>query len=478
MANRARAASPSHPAPAFANESMYVGIDVGKAKHVAGFVSSSLLERHERFEACPALLFENSREGFTRLLERLRTLAPLEQCFVLLERTGHYHRALQQYLQEVDIPVYVLHVQRRPAGLLKTDKRDALSLANHLYNQLERGIQVAEKLQLVRRLVPPTAAAVQLKGLIRHRYELIRESTRRKNKLTALADELFPELVQVCKDPNAPAALALREQFPTPAALATAHLSALQAVRVGRHPSNADLLELQRLATRSIGTKDLLRQRGLVLEQTQLIRELWLLREHIDQLEAEIVAIVEQDREGQILLSMPGIGPMMAATIIATIGSIHNFPSAASLKAYFGWAPAITQSGKTLDRSTLTPGGARVMKHMMFLIVAQAIRHHESEWAQLYERLVKAKCAYDERTGRYTGKLKVMGRIAGQIIQVIYALLKQDAEAVSQVPAGQPLPPPRLYDPEVHHRHRHGHYAPVKPVSDPPAITLLPSCSS
>jgi transposase len=194
MANRARAAAPSHFAPALVNESMYVGIDVGKTKHVAGFVSTTLLGRHERFEACPALLFENSREGFSRLLERLRTLAPLEQCFVLLERTGHYHRALQQYLQEGDIPVSVLHVQRRPAGLLKTDKRDALSLANHLYNQLERGIQVAEKLQLVRRLVPPTAAAVHLKGLIRHRYELIRESTQRKNKLTALADELAPRV--------------------------------------------------------------------------------------------------------------------------------------------------------------------------------------------------------------------------------------------------------------------------------------------
>jgi transposase len=194
MANRAKASSSPRVVPVLVNESMYVGIDVGKTKHVAGFVSMTLLARHERFEACPALLFENSREGFTRLLERLSALAPLEQCFVLLERTGHYHRALQQYLQEVDIPVYVLHVQRRPAGLLKTDKRDALSLANRLYNQLERGIQVAEKLQLIRRLVPPTAAAVQLKGLIRHRYELIRESTRRKNKLTALADELAPRV--------------------------------------------------------------------------------------------------------------------------------------------------------------------------------------------------------------------------------------------------------------------------------------------
>ena len=76
------------------------------------------------------------------------------------------------------------------------------------------------------------------------------------------------------------------------------------------------------------------------------------------------------------------------------------------------------------------------------------------------------------------GSGSVMGRIAGQIIQVIYALLKQDAEAVSQAPAGQPLPPPRLYDPQVHHRHRHGDSAPVKPVSEPPAITLLPPYSS
>jgi hypothetical protein len=357
--------------------------------------------------------------------------------------------------------------------LLKTDKRDALSLANHLYNQLERGIQVADKLQLVRRAVPPTAAAAQLKGLIRHRHELVRESTERRNKLTALCDELFPEVVQVCKDPNAPAALTLRERFPTPQARASATLAEMQAAREGRHPSNADLLALQRLAANTIGTKDLVRQRGLVLEQTQLIREVRLLREHIDQLEAEIITIVQEAREGQILLSIPGIGPIVAATIIATIGSIHNFPSAATLKAYFGWAPAVTQSGTTLDRATLTPGGTRMMKQVMFLSVAKAIQQPEGVWAKLYERLVKAKCPYDERTGRYIGKLKVIGRVAGQMIQVIYALLKRDAELVAQVPKGHKLPPPQLYDPEVHHQHCHGHYAPMKSASVPPAITLL-----
>src|SRR5258706_10822090 len=123
--------------PMLLNESLYIGIDVGKQQHVAGFVSTTLLERHERFEGCPVLVFEQSREGFRALVERIRSYIALEQAYVLLEHTGHYHLALVQYLQELDISVYVMPVQKRPAGMLKTDKRDALGLANHLYNQLE-----------------------------------------------------------------------------------------------------------------------------------------------------------------------------------------------------------------------------------------------------------------------------------------------------------------------------------------------------
>lgn len=236
-------------------------------------------------------------------------------------------------------------------------------------------------------------------------YELVRESTQRKNKLTAICDELFPEFTRAIKDPNSWIALALREQFPTPQALATASFTLLQQLRGGaRSVSDLKLQELQRLAAESIGVKDRIRLRGLVLEQGQLIKELRLLGEHVDQLEGEIVTIVEQAREGQILRSFPGFGPIAAATIIAAIGSIHNFPSASALKSYFGWAPVVTQSGSTLDASYLTRGGNRTMKQIMFLAVMQVIRLHDNEWARLYERLVKARCPFDERTQSYTGK--------------------------------------------------------------------------
>ena len=147
---------------------------MGKQRHVAGFVSRMLLQRHDRFEACPAFAFENSREGFRSLLERVRNYAPTEHCSVPMERTGHYHRPLEQYLQEVDLPVYLMQVQERSTALLKSDKRDALSLANRLFNQLNRGIQLSDKAHLVRRIVPPPAAVAQFKGLVRDRYELVR----------------------------------------------------------------------------------------------------------------------------------------------------------------------------------------------------------------------------------------------------------------------------------------------------------------
>jgi len=473
MAHKQQLSASLPPFPTLLCESMYVGIDVGKHQHLAGFVSTTLLARHERFEACPSLKFENTRAGFRTLIDRIAAYVPLEQAYILLEQTGHYHRSLVQYLQEFNLPVYIMHVLKRPVGLLKTDKRDALNLANHLFNQLERGIQVADKTHLVRHLLPSCEEALQLKGWIRHRYELVQEATRRKNKLIAICDELFPEMTQVLKDPTLPTALGIREHFPTPYALATAPASSLTAFTGRGRPSLTQLERLQHLAGQSIGTKEKVRQTGLILEQGQLIRELRLLQEHLAQLEVEIRQVVEQSRQGQILRSIPGIGNIQAAAILAAIGNILNFEKAADLKSYFGWAPSEQRSGTTLDRVHLTQKGSRVMKQMLFLCVAHAVQL-DCEWARLYERLVPRKCSYDERRKTYRGKVLVIGRIAGQMIEMIYALLKQDAEVLSQLPRGQEPPPPTLYDAEIHKRHRNGQYRPLKSQLSQARILRIP----
>ena len=56
--------------------------------------------------------------------------------------------------------------------------------------------------------------------MVHHYAKLVAESTRRKNKLTSICDELFPEFTHLLRNPNLPTALALRSRFPTPARLA------------------------------------------------------------------------------------------------------------------------------------------------------------------------------------------------------------------------------------------------------------------
>src|SRR5436190_8234491 len=244
---------------------------------------------------------------------------------------------------------------------------------------------------------------------------------------------MFPEFTRVFHDPNGPTALVFRERFPTPVAIATASLSVLQEARgKTRILSDAKLLELQRLATESIGTKDAARLRGLVFEQQQLIEEYHLICKHLAALETEMTQIVEHSREGQILTSLPGIGPLQAAILIAFISNITNFERPAQLKSYCGWVPAISQSGTTLDQAHLSPRGSRLLKPTIYIAVWKAIRM-DCEWARLYERLVPIKCRYDEKKRTYVGRGRVIGRIAGQMLSVAYTLLKSDQETLSKL---------------------------------------------
>jgi hypothetical protein len=77
-----------------------------------------------------------------------------------------------------------------------------------------------------RRLIPAAEAAASLRGMVRHHYELVAESTERKNKFTAICDELFPEFTRLLRHPHLPTARALRERFPPEARPGGCHILA------------------------------------------------------------------------------------------------------------------------------------------------------------------------------------------------------------------------------------------------------------
>lgn len=427
---------------------LYLGIDIGKSSHAAALLSSELLSKHKKYDSCPVSKVENSRTGFTALLALIHKHST--ECCVLLEHTGHYGFALEQFLQESGITVYRMMARKR-YSTNKTDTHDARALAVLLYNQIELRIPLVDETERVHPLIPASDGARTLRGLVRHRYELQHEAIRRKNKLTSICDELFPELTVVYKDPNTESALALREKYPTPIAVFEANVADLAETRKRTQPSTAQIVELQHLAKHSIGTKDASRRVSLILEQQLLTDELRLMRSHIARLDEKIEEIVQASRDGQILTSFTGIGPIQSAAILSNIGSIANFESIAKLRSYMGWSPRQSQTGTTYDATSLDRSGNVLLKQTMYLVTIAAI-HYDPHWKALYDRLVKEKCSFDGRTGKYKGKMKVIGRVAGQIIGVMYTLLRRDFDLISSLPPGSILPEPELYSVESRRR--------------------------
>lgn len=66
-----------------------------------------------------------------------------------------------------------------------------------------------------------------------------------------------------------------------------------------------------------------------------------------------------------------------------------------------------------------------------------------------------------------------MGRLAGQMIEMIFGFLKQDAELLSVGPPGGLLPEPMLYDQSMHQLHRQGQYYPLRPERKPNTMVLF-----
>jgi transposase len=403
--------------------------------------------------------------GFEQLVTWIETHAILSQVAILIEQTGHYHKALEQYLLERELEVYLIATRER--GKQKSDKRDAQMLAHTLFSQIEKDVQAASSRGQVRRVLPSSETASELASLVQHRVELSRGVVQRKNQLTAICDEIFPEFEEIFHDPNGKIALNVREHYPTPHDVAATSIEALLECRTQYQyrPTRAQFERLQGLAETSIGTKDAGRLAGLTLEQAQLIAELRLLEAHIAALDVRITKAVTEDRAGQILLSFGIIGPTQAAAILSSIGTIANFADAAHLRSFLGWTPQQMQTGTSMDSMSLLRAGNREMRQVMYMVGWAAIRL-DTEWKALYDRLVPRKCAYDARIEDYRGKNKVLGRVIGQIIGLIYLLLKQDYDLLASLPPDTEPPPLALYDRERHKADRQkGRSRPSSPAA-------------
>lgn len=88
----------------------------------------------------------------------------------------------------------------------------------------------------------------------------------------------------------------------------------------------------------------------------------------VDAAVAELLGQIEQ-----LLTTIPGLGPVLAATILAEIGDISRFARLEALVAYVGIYPNVFQSGQfTGSRQHLPKRGSPILRRVLYLTAHSA----------------------------------------------------------------------------------------------------------
>ena len=115
-----------------------------------------------------------------------------------------------------------------------------------------------------------------------------------------------------------------------------------------------------------------------------------------------------------LLLTVPGIGWVLAFTIAAEIGDIRRFASAKKLCGYTGLCPRVNQSGDRDRRGPLTKQGPKYLRWAMLEATMHALRH--PAYAERYQRNKR-------RLGRQRGAKVAQIDIARKLTEAIWHML-------------------------------------------------------
>ena len=359
---------------------IYVGIDVAKDKHDC-FITNS--DGEVLFKS---FTIANNREGFETLFQRIQSVTDdLTKVKVGLEATGHYSYNLLGFLLDNGLPTFVINplhtnLYRKSLSLrkTKTDKVDARTIAYMMMSDVN--------------LKPYSDSSYhneELKSLTRYRFCKVKERAKLKSSVSRLVTILFPELEELVSSLHIVTVYSLLREFPSAAAIATAHLTRLSNIiyesSQGQLSKDTALL-LREAARKSIGAH--MPAKSLELKHTiKLIRELDV---EIEEIESEIKLIM--DEINSPILTIPGISYRMGAMIIAEIGDFGRFDSPDKILAYAGMSPSTYQSGK-MDNcySHMEKRGSRYLRYALYNSAKYVCKWEESFNAYLVKKRTEGK---------------------------------------------------------------------------------------
>jgi transposase len=380
----------------------FVGIDIAKRTHEAVFLDDAG-EQHGK-----PLRFANTRAGAQELLARLQETG--SPCVCALEATGHYWLALYTFLRDAGVAVIVLNPLQTDAyrrsflRKTKTDRRDSWVIADLV--RIGRG----------RAALVPDQAILQLRELTRFRFSLIDQIADLKRKILCLLDRVFPEYETRFTDVFRKSSRALLAQAATADEIAAFDLDELTALldRSSRGHFGAEKArEIKALAAQSLGVPFL--ADAVRVEIRCLLAHVAFLETQVAELDGQIAPLLAQAPGGAYVTTIKGVGPTMAATILAEIGDVDRFDAPEKLVAFAGLDPSVHQSGQFhAEQMTLSKRGSPYLRRAVWLAA-----HSAHKWNPDLQEVDERKL----KQGKH--HQQAIAAVAHRLLNRVYAVLKE-----------------------------------------------------
>lgn len=378
-----------------------VGIDIGKNHHEASIVSP------EGKQIGRSLRFATTHKGADSLMSFIFKNIGNSPCVFGMEATGHYWYPIYSFLKAKGYTIYVINpiqsdsLRKMYIRQTKNDSIDSFLIAEVIrFGQFGTTSMADENILAMRQLC-------------RYRDSVISSRTEIKLRIGTIMEQIFPEYEKQFSSLWVSTSMGILEKYLTPENIENAPIDELfEIIKDKSHNrlTRAKAISIKEAAADTFGIK--IAQDAFSFQLKQLIDRMNFLDKQIEALDCQILEYYE--KFDCCLHTIPGIGIIGAATILAEIGDISRFKNSSSLIAFAGIDPTVRQSGEfNSTHNHMSKRGSPYLRHAIFL-AATTCSFHNSPLNAYYKKK------------RDQGKhhLTATGAVARKLTSVIYAVLR------------------------------------------------------
>ena len=378
-----------------------VGIDIGKNHHEASIVSP------EGKQIGRSLRFATTHKGADSLMSFIFKNIGNSPCVFGMEATVHYWYPIYSFLKAKGYTIYVINpiqsdsLRKMYIRQTKNDSIDSFLIAEVIrFGQFGTTSMADENILAMRQLC-------------RYRDSVISSRTEIKLRIGTIMEQIFPEYEKQFSSLWVSTSMGILEKYLTPENIENAPIDELfEIIKDKSHNrlTKAKAISIKEAAADTFGIK--IAQDAFSFQLKQLIDRMNFLDKQIEALDIEIMKYYEQF--DCYLHTIPGIGIIAAATILAEIGDINRFKSSSALVAFADIDPTVRQSGEfSSTHNHMSKRGSPYLRHAIFL-AATTCSFHNSPLNAYYKKK------------RDQGKhhLTATGAVARKLTTVIYAVLR------------------------------------------------------